>query len=84
METYKFLGILDADTIKLAEMKIKNKKRVRQENKKLQKTTIYQKSHQRDKHQGWPPCKILRTILEMDKGRTWINGPENKKINDDA
>ena len=33
-ETYKFLGILEADPIKYAEMKIKNKKRIPKENEK--------------------------------------------------
>ena len=31
-----------------------------------------------------PPCKILRTILEVDKGRTSTNGLKNKNTNDDA
>ena len=30
--TYKYLGILEADTIKLVEMKDKNSKRISQEN----------------------------------------------------
>ena len=47
-ETYKYLGILEADTIKHAEMKKKIKKRVSRENEKttLNKRTL-QKSHQR-------------------------------------
>ena len=42
-------------------------------------TIIWFQSHQRDKHLGSPHCKILGTILEMDKGRTLTNGLENKK-----
>ena len=34
-ETYKYLGILEADTIKQAEMKEKIKKRVTQKNQKI-------------------------------------------------
>ena len=37
-----------------------------------------------DKHQGCPPGKILGTILEMNEGKTSINGPEAKKADDDA
>ena len=29
-----------------------------------------------------PPCKILGTILKMDTGRTLINGPEDKNVDD--
>ena len=36
-ENYKFLGILEADTIKQAEMDKKNKKRVPQTNEKISK-----------------------------------------------
>ena len=44
-ETYKYLGILEADTIKHAEMKEKNKKRISQENEKTTlNQTILQKS----------------------------------------
>ena len=45
-ETYKYLGILEVDTIKQAEIKEKNQNRVSQENKKITQTqTIQQKSH---------------------------------------
>ena len=30
-----------------------------------------------------PPCKILRTILNMDNGGTQTNGTKNKEIVDD-
>ena len=45
---------------------------------------LQQKSHQRGKHLGSPPCKILVTILKMDERGTQTNGPENKKIDDDT
>ena len=36
------------------------------------------------KKQDCPPRKILGTILEMDEGRTSINGPEDMKAYYDA
>ena len=44
-ETYKYLGILKADTIKQVEMKEKNKERVSQQNREK---TMYQKPYQRN------------------------------------
>ena len=49
-----------------------------------QNQALQQKSHQKEKHQGIPPCKILWSILKMDKGRTQSNGPNDKKILDKA
>ena len=63
----------------------KNKKRLSQSNEKTsQNQTLQQESHQKDKQLGSPHCKILRTILEMDKRRTSTNGPEDKKANNDV
>ena len=66
-ETYKYLGILDADTIKQSKMKQrKNVFKIPQENQKTTRNqTTWQKSHQRDKYQGYPPHKILGTILNV-------------------
>ena len=36
-----------------------------------------EESHQRGIHLGSPSCKILRAILEMDKGRNSANAPED-------
>ena len=67
---------LEADTIKQAEMKEKNKKRVLQTNEKMsQNQSLQQKSHQRDEHLSSPPCKILETILKMNKVGTQTNWP---------
>ena len=41
-------------------------------------------SSQMDKYLGYPPRKILGTILEVDQRRTLINGLKNKKTNDHA
>ena len=37
-----------------------------------------------NKHLGCLLCKILGTILKMNKRRTLTNGPEDKKTDDDA
>ena len=73
----KYLGKLETDNIKQVEMK--EKKRVSQTNEEI---SLSQDSHQMDKNLGCPSGKILRTIVEMDEGRTSINGPNNKKVND--
>ena len=45
----------------------KDSKRVPQENEKTtQNQTVLQKPHQRDKHLGCPPCKILGTIFNVE------------------
>ena len=83
-ETFKYLEILEADTIQQVETKEKIKKSISEEWENYSKPTIKQKSHQRDKHLGCLPCKILRTFLEVNKGRISTNETENKKTNDDA
>ena len=45
---------------------------------------LWQKSHRRNKQLGSIPCKILGTILKMDKEETQTNGPEGKKVDNDA
>ena len=42
--------------------------------------TLLLKCHQRDKHLGSPFCKILWTILNVDKKGTQKNEPEDKEI----
>ena len=61
-------------------MKEKTKKYLRRTRKLLET----KKSHQKNKHLSSPPCKIIGTILKMDKGRTQTNGPPDKKVDDDA
>ena len=56
-ETYKYLEILQADTIKQTKMKEKIERTVRRTRKLLETKLHGQKSHQ----------KILRTILEENK-----------------
>ena len=76
-ENYQYMGIFEADIIKQADMKEYIIKEYTGQTRKVLETN--QKSHQRNKHLGGPPCKILGTIL-----RTQTKGPEDKKVNDDA
>ena len=72
------MGILEVD-IKQAELKEKILK-VYLRRMRILETKLYSRNHfKRDKHLYRFPCKILRTILEMDEGRTLTNEPENKK-----
>ena len=52
--------------------------------KVLLETSMPQKSQQKNNHLGCLLYKIFGTILEMIKGNTSINWPENKKTNDNA
>ena len=63
----------------------KNKKSVPQKNEKASRNKAQtQKSHQRDKQMGSSSCKIIWSIIKMDKGVTEINEPKDKKIDDYA
>ena len=73
--------IFEVDTIGQAQMKEKKNKEY------LKSTTsrneaLQQKSHQRNKRPGSLPCKVLRTILKMDKTGTQTNRPNDKEIKD--
>ena len=52
--------------------------------KTSRKQTLQQESYQKNKHLGFPPCKILGTILQINKRRTSINGPEKKKTHNEV
>ena len=54
-ETYKYLGILEADTIKQEEMKDKNQREYIRRTRKLPDKTISQKSYQRNIYLGCIP-----------------------------
>ena len=77
------MGILEAGPTKQSDMK-KFLERVSQKSEKTTRNQTICLSHQRDKHQGCPACKILRAILEVDEGRSSTNELENKKTHDDA
>ena len=80
-ETYKYLGILAADTIKQVEMK-KSKKDISGKRESYSKPNHIAEPHQKDKCLGYPPRKILGAILNVDQRRTSTIGPENKRTND--
>ena len=62
----------------------KNLKIISQENEKTTRNqTFWKKSHQWNKLLGYSLREIW-TILEVDEGRIWTNGPENKKTHGDA
>ena len=73
-ETYRYLGILKADTIKQVEMKEKILKEYLRRMKKLLENKLYLIKR----------INIWTVPLEKDKGRTSANGPENKKTNNYA
>ena len=61
-----------------------NKKRLLQTNEKdSQSQSLLQTSHKMDKDVSSPLWKILWTILKMDKGKTQINRPNDKKLDED-
>ena len=67
-ETYKYLGILEAYTIKQLKMKEKKLKSVSQKShKSTRDKTLLQEPYQRDKYLGCPPHEMLETILEVDQ-----------------
>ena len=66
-ETYKYLGILEADTIKQVQMK----DTIRKENEKTTwDKTIQQKPHQRNKYLGCAPSQIFGTLSQVDQRGT--------------
>ena len=71
-KTYKYLGMLEADTVKQGEMKEKIFKSVSQENEKAtwNQTILQKPNNKRDKYLSCSPRKILGTILEVDMERT--------------
>ena len=76
-ENYKYLGILEAETIKHIEMKEKICYEFFKRMKKLLKTKLCC----RNLIKGNLPCKIFWTILKIEKeGGT--NEPKDKKVND--
>ena len=80
-ETYIFLEILEADTIKQDDMKEKELRKSisgELENNLRQNYIVPNKS---DKYIGRPPRKVFGTILEVDQRRIKANVLENKKIN---
>ena len=80
-ETYKYLGILEADTIKQVKMKDTIRKEyLRITEKTTRDKTLQQKPHQRNKYLGCAPSQIFRTLSQVDQRRTinkWTKEQEN-------
>ena len=84
-ENYKYLGIVEADTIKQEEMKGKIRIDKIQTNKKTSgNQTLQQKWNQRNKHLGCHAWKVQGNIVKMDKGGTQTNGLEDQNTEDDV
>ena len=66
-ETYKYLGIMEADTIKQVQMKdmIRNEY-LRRTRKTTRDKTLQQKPHQRNKYLGCATSQIFWTISQVD------------------
>ena len=79
-ETNKYLGILEANTIRHTEITKRIKKDNLRRTKKLLETKLYCRNLiKRDEHLGCPLRKILGTILKVDHTKTLKNESENKK-----
>ena len=66
-ETCKYLGILEADTIKQVQMKdMIRKVYLRRTRKLLETKTVQQKPHQRNKYLGCAPSQIFGTLSQVD------------------
>ena len=72
-ETYKYLGILEADTIKQVQMKDMIPIEYLRRTRKLLETklittikTLQQKPHQRNKYLGCATSQILGTLSQVD------------------
>ena len=82
-ETYKYLGILEADTIKQAEMKEKILKEYSRRTRKLLETKL----NSRNFIKGINTCAVP-LIRYSGPFLKWTrdepNGPKNKKTNDNA
>ena len=86
-ETYKYLGILEADTLKLMEIKEKKLRKSisgKRGNYSKPNYIVEISSNQRDKRLGCPNCLILGGIFKVDGGGNQTNGQENKKTHDDT
>ena len=78
------MEILEADSIKQAEMKERKRKEFLRRTRKLPET----KASSRNlinmyKLLGLYPCKIFGTVLKMNQGGIQTNVPEDQKVDDD-
>ena len=80
-ETYKYMGILEPDTIKQVELKDNIKKEyLRRTRKLIEDKTRSQELYQRNKYLGFALVRYSGPLLRRPK----TNGLENNKTNDHA
>ena len=65
-ETYKYLGILEADTIKQVQMKDTIGKESQWNETTTRDKNLLQKPHQRNKYLSCAPCQIFGTLSQVD------------------
>ena len=84
-KTYKYLGILEADTIKQVEMKDKIQKEYIRKTRKLLETKLSSRNLIKGIN-TWalPLIRYSGTLLQVDQRWTKTNGSKNKKTNDHA
>ena len=83
-KNFKFLGILEVDVVKQVERKEKKAIVPRTNEEATWKQTMQPKFHKRDEHLGCLPCKILGSIVKINRDRTQITGSHDNKIDDNA
>ena len=83
-DSYKYLGVIQADGTKHHEMKEKVKTVLWMSEKDTRNETKWWNYNNRNKYTGNFITKILCCLSRSDTGRIRANGYENKKINDNA
>ena len=78
-ETYKYLGILEADNIKQVEMKDKIQKEYLRRTRKLLEIKLLSRNLIKGIN-TWP----VLLVRYSGPGKSLTNGPKNKKTNDHA
>ena len=83
-ENYKYLGILEEDTIRQIEMKGKIRKDYHRRIRKLHETKLSNSAKEKKQQLSRPPRKIFGAILKKSKGGIKTNGSKDTMIDDDA
>ena len=84
-ENCKVLGDIKSEHHQTIRDEEKNKKRVPQKKEKDFRNQLCSRNLMKGiKHMDSPPCKLLGTILKMNKEGAQTNVPKDKKIDDDT
>ena len=82
-ETYKYLGILEADTIKQVQMKDLIRKEYLRRTRKLLETKLSSRNLiKRNKYLSYATSQIFGILSQVDPRGTSTNEPKDKKNND--